>query len=693
MKVWMLFLLLFTYSAFSSEFMHIKLNPEFEKYLTQPQAKSNPLGKRNQLLGHQFNQEKILNTLLGPSPQRLKGQVSFETEESPLYDQIRRHLETTHASIGLSEVENINRINQSFNLGSSNFSGFSWQKPFGVIQIHADRQVTPNIFVQNWLVMDTFSIEIEASTFLEKLNEAGLTSMSLEEIGFFSGISFRRTYTYWHYANSYQEGLRADFSKLFLPFLKFNLNQMDKMGSEEILKREDIWTAAAGGLITTPPFYNVSFSGGILSENDFQNTISIQNNGDSIHRFKVGTLSKRNHLTGASLELQIDFLKLIKLSLLRYDLNYEYAGSREFTLGFTTDQWNKLKKTPEESNELRSVLNGLGKIQKLENHIVRLDESQSSAFEQKSSFLIWGRMQKQKTEQIKVIMDSGVKNFHKSYAQNIKVVQNVFKKFFSAIIYKVFKLPIGMNDAAVYSRQINLEFESTHPQSVDPKVERVRTIEDFSLDINQYYQAQKTDKWINRKFKNDLIWFVDNFTTLPKSYKTDIRNEVLLGPMLIESHARIEKAGFRYLVETNENNFFEQLVNICKSSKREEWKSEVTRKEMLEEEQFENDACVKNLGLSYLDFKKDYLINNFAPSLKKFKEFIKKYYKKTRNLDDLDAIFGADNVFIHGKLEGKTSQGATFKTTFSSGQFRGLGVIDNFKRNSGSRMPASIISE
>jgi hypothetical protein len=708
MKVWMLIALsLFSLSAFSTEFSHIKLNPEFEKFITRTPEKSGikkaitakSLGNLSSdpvVAEQRALQTKLMSAILGvgaTSSGGFTGTIPIDGEESPLYQEIRRQLETSHQSIGLSEVQTINRFNQQFNLGSSNFSGFSWQKPFGVVQVYADRQVTPNIFGQNWLVMDTFTFEIEATTFLEKLNEAGLSQMSATEIGAFAGITFKRVYTYWSYANSYQEGLIADFSKLFLPFLKFTQAQIENMGNEEIMKREDVWTASAGGLISTPPIYNISFSGGVLAEYDYQNVTTLQSFHTGEHRFKVGVLAKKTASVGATMELQLDFFKLIKFSLLRYDINYEYASGKEFTLGLKPEQWAHIKNDSEEGPEFRSILKGFGAVKKLEPYVVRLDESTSSALEQRGSVLLWGKMQKQKTEQIRVIKDNNVRVFFKNYAQNVKVVQNFFSRIFSAIVYKLLKLPVGVNNAAVYSRQLTMEYEATHPQASDPKISRIENSEQFSFILTQYYNAARTDRWVDRRFKNDLTWFVDHFTTLPKSYKTDIKNEVLKGPMMIESNLRVEKAGFQYLLESSENDVFGHIVKVCNSNKNEEWTNEQSRREMLEESQNGSDRCVKEIGQNFISFKTDYLSNYLKPSLVKFKDFVTKYYKKAGNLEALSNLFGQQNTFINGRLQAKTSMGGSFNTTFSSGQFRGLGVIDNFKRSTGSRMPASIASE
>lgn len=711
MKVWMLVLIIYSYSAIAAEFSHIKLNPDFERYLTQPKLKNNlsqsataksfALSANDAELVVQNNlQSKMANALLGVAIGTKGGGITspipVDGEESLLYEEIRRHLEHAHAGLGMDQVQNINRLNQQFNLGTSNFSGFSWQKPFGVVQVYVDRQVTPNIFGTNWLVMDSFNFEVEATTFLEKLNQAGLSGMSASEIGAFAGITFRRVYTYWHYANSYQEGLQSDFSKLFLPFVKFNQNGMENMANEEIMKREDTWTASAGGLITTPPLYNISFSAGILAQYDYQNITTIQSTHTEIptaERYRVGVMSKKEVNAGVTLELQLDFFKLLKFSLLRYDMNYEYASGKEYTLAFSSPQYNKIKQEGDEGQELKSILKGFGIVKKLAPYVVRLDETSSSALEQRGSVLIWGKMQKSKTEQIRVIKDNVVRVFYKNYAQNVKVVQNIISRIFSAIVYKLLKFPIGASNASIYSRQLTMEYEATHPQATDPKITRLDTTEQFSFILTQYYHAARTDRWIDRRFKNDVIWFVDKFTTLPKNYETDIRNEVLKGPMLIESSLRVEKEGLHYLLQSSENSVFAQLAKVCDSDKTQEWIQEQSRKELMEDAQSSKENCVKDLGLKFQRFKYDYHANYLKPSLVKFKEFMTTYYKKTEDIVDLQALFGIENTFINGRLQAKLSNGGAFNTAFSSGQFRGLGVIDNFKRSVGSRVPASILSE
>ncbi len=703
-NVWML-LLLCPLTAFATEFTHIKLNPQFEHYITRPKMKSmsaKTMGSNTSGTVDNEFENKVNNVLLGGPPTHQFVTKGFTTpfpvdgEESPLYERIREHLESAHQEIGAREVHALQLINNSFNLGTENFSGFSWQKPLGVANVWADRQVTQNLFGANWLIQDTFTIEIEAVSFLEKLAETGLLLMDQAEIGAFAGITFKRVYTYYHYADSYQNGLSADFSKLFLPFLRFNRFGIERMSADEIMKREDQWTAKVGGMITSPPVYGFSFSGGVLAEAAFQNAVSVQNNAISetnAERFRIGINNKGHLNVAVNMSIQLDFFKLIKLTLLNADLNYEYGRAREYTLGLTYPQWENAKADLQSSLEFVGVLHGVGHIKHLEPFVVRLDESSSSSVEARGNILLLGALKKTKTEQIKVIKDQVVKTFYKNYSQSVVLVQNLLGRIFSAAIYKIFKIPFGVNNAAVFTRQVTMEYEASHPQATDPKVIRLDGSEQFSFVISQSYEAAKTHRLIDWHYKNDVMNFIDRYTTLTKNYIDLVKKEELRGPLMIESNIRIEKSGFDYFAQRSTNEIFGELARACKSWRVIEWIKEDQRNAFMSRLQIGSEACVKSLGNKFLTFKTDYQQNSMKPSIKKFKTFVLAYYKTTSNIGELVALFGVENTFINGRIQSTTNLGTSFLTTFSSGQFRGLGVIDNFKRTTGSRVPASIVRE
>ncbi|MFL5785640.1 MAG: hypothetical protein ACJ76H_13575 [Bacteriovoracaceae bacterium] len=699
--VWMLLFLLAGLSAHAETFKHIKLTPAFEQYLNRAPVKTMGTLSKSAMVAEDPYKEKLRSAIFGQaSASLLKGLPPAPTadgEESLLYEQIRTELEGSHQQIGIQEVTQLDRINRQFNLGSSTFSGFSWQKPMGTVQIYADRQVTPNAFTEDendvWLVTDLFTIEIEATTYLEKLKEAGVVAQGMD-IGAFAGLTFKRQYRYDHYAKDYMTGLSVDFSKLFLPFLVFNAQGINKMADKEIIKRSDYWTAKAGALITTPPMYGFSFSAGALAEYAFEAETSMQtfkNHDPSAQALVMNVWSKSTAIAGATASLQLDFFKLIQITLLKYDLTYEYAQGKNYVLSMNTNDINHVTSNADEMAEWKAILRGNREVKHLEPFVVRLDEVTTEAIESNGSVLLWGKITKNKTEQKRIIKDGKVHTFYNNYATNVRYVQNLLSRFLTAIIYKLLKLPMGTKNVAIYTKNVVLQYEDSHAQATNQDILRVANEEKFSFSVVQSYEAHGISKAIEKQYKNDVLWFVDSFTTLPKDWLKRIKNGDVKGPVRVESELKVEKTGFLYFVAQPVNNVFGSIVKVCKSKLGKDWTTDATRAKLLKETPAtDEDKCVRNIGLNYLSFRDDYVANHKAPSLRKFRDFLTQYYKFTENITALNDLFGFDNTFISGRLSGKFSDGQIRSIPFANGQFRGNGVIDNFLRANGGANPASI---
>jgi hypothetical protein len=696
--LWILLSLLLSYSAYGKEFKYIKLYPEFEEYLLRANGK----GAQGFLPSEDKASDKEIEgrmreVLLGASRKAslVAKSSPLRGEEPPLYNEIREHLQNSHQQIGLDEITRIDRLNREFNLGKENFSGFSWQKPFGTVQVHVDRQVTPNLYTEGphdqWLIQDTFSFEVEATTFLESLRQEKLAHMSEREVGAFAGVTFKRVYTYYHYAPSYQAGLTADLSKLFLPFTRFNQKGIENLAHNEIIKREDKFTAKAGGLITTPPIYNISFSAGILAEADMELMTSVQ----GIHtadpngrRFTIGSRGKSTKKTGAVLQLQLDFFKLLKLTLIRAEMSYEYTKSKEFTLGFTPSQWQGALAKSDTADELKSLWRGFTEIRDLEPYVIRLEEGQSESIETYGNILLWGRMDKSKHETNRIIKDGEVHLFHKTYMQDTKFVENLLSRIFSEFIYKLLKLPMGTKNVAIYDKRLTMEYKANHPQAENSNIQRVRSAEDLSFKITRSLEVA------SKSYINDAVWFVSEFTSLPSSYKSDLKKGRLKTPVRLESHLRVDKEGFKYFQSRSTKDIFGSLVKVCKSKNLSKWQDEVERIRMLKANHSnKEDSCVQVMGSLFMVYLNDYNAYYEMPSLAHFRNFLMEYINSCEKITDLNELFGEKNVFLNGEITAKFPNGAHFRDVFSRGQFRGYGVIDNFKRAGGTGTPASITSE
>ncbi len=698
-KVWMLIFIIFSSHCLATEFNHIKISPNLERIIQDNTSARKNLKTRTQksiIDGKNDFLNMILGGLLSGSTSTEQSPFPSE-DESPLYARIREYLNQYHQEIGQTEVNQINHINHQFNLGVENFTGFSWQKPMGAITIYADRQVTPNLFGDNWLIQDMFTLEINAATFLEKLSEAGYVEMNIREIGAFAGITFKRVYTSYHYADSYQKGLTADFTKLFLPFTKFNLKEIESLNKDEIIKKEDFWTAQAGGMISTPPLYGFSGGAAFLAELAYNQSTILQASGKSrdtnAERLRFILESELSSKAQSSLSLQLDFFKLIKLTLLNFDLNYEYSKEVNQTLSFNQTIWSSINENEKTKKELNSLVRGYSKIDLLSPYVQSLDNSTSQSMEMKGSLLIFGRLEKSQTEQIKVINNGEIRTFYKHYSQSVKVIQNFLSRIFSAVIYKIFKFTSGVTNAVLFKKKFNLEYEATTPQSIDPELNRVASLRDFSFNIELHFEAGKTDKWYTKYIKKSANNFISEYTTLPSEIQNLLNKNDIKGPLSIDSILRIDSVGFQYFIGQGDDNIWKNIAEVCQSNRVNDWSDLEKRKVLAAKIQIGNESCVKKMGHFYQTFIDDFHSNSMQPSLKKFRSFILYYFKESKNLSDVFDLFSKELTFLSGRIEAKTSQGNSFVQVFSSGQFRGLGVIDNFKRSKGSRAPATILGE
>src|SRR5690606_17961557 len=164
---------------------------------------------------------------------------------------------------------------------------------------------------------------------------------------------------------------------------------------------------------------------------------------------------------------------------------------------------------------------------------------------------------------------------------------------------------------------------------------------------------------------------------------TMVRREELRGPLTITSHLRVEKSGLHYFHHVNENKIFKSFITACGLKNNEWiWLDPSRREKALHSYQSGQHNCIKKLGIFYRNYISDFK-NYGVYDLMKFKKFITNFFKLTEKYQDLASLFGEENVFLNGSFTATTQAGVPFQTYFKEGEFKGLGVIDNFTRQNG----------
>ncbi len=648
-------------------------NPEIQKNAhTQSRDASDA---RRSLVPFLFDRE--LAELNRAEAKSARSTTPGDGQQSLMYGEIRQWLESRYQGIGQAEADRLNFFNNQFNMGTQNFSGFSWQKPFGGFGIYVDRQVSPDLFdAKRWNVMDTMTIVVEATTFLGKMAEAGAVDMSASDIAAFAGINFKRVYTTYHFADSFGEAIIADFRYLFLPFLAHTPSGALALNDGKLLKREDTWTVGAGGVIESPPWYGLSFNGGAIAEVTNKSSVVLQSIRPR-EASKPGEFLRLSHASsliksaGVTASLQLDFFKLIQFTLLSYDLEFSSEKNKEMTLSFRDEHRDQLSNGSDTSREFAQLLRkNSPDIRFLEPYVVQLNEGETASSSSRAMLLLWGNLKKSAMEQTRVIKDQTVKTFFNNYSESIRLVQNFWSRLFSSFIFRIFQFSSIIQNDAAFTRKLTIEYEATLPQSSDPEKMLIESQEQFSMVASLSFEAARTDRWTDRSYKKDAEGYVDRYTVnLSPELKTMIRNEDLKGPLRVTTNIRVMGDGLAHFNTLSEELVIKEFEHMCDKKS----------------------SCVKKLLKPYQEYKR-ILAGTGRHELAQLKHVITGVLKEVNDLATFSVLFG-ENAFINGTFYATSRQGLPFRTTYSYGQFRGMGVIDTYKRMNGIRQPASVWSE
>jgi hypothetical protein len=571
-----------------------------------------------------------------------------------------------------------------------NFSGLSWHRPQSNFLLHANREVLPDLMSDKWIVHDTLIITIDASTLLTNMKELDLIEVTDEIITIYAGMGFQRKYHFWHFADSYLDGLSSDYKKLFLSFSYFNNQKSLNLSPYEIIKRNDKFYLNVGGAVNTPPYYGVSFRGGVIANTSYQSNLTIQSLGkkDSKKDKEFLRVSiDKSHSLGAdiTLGLQLDFFNLLKLSLLSYELDYDYAKSQKTHFSFYENDKDELLMGIKKAAYKKVLKTKTSNYGPLNENIIQNDERESQNLSSTYALLLYGKIRKSSTEQIKVQKDNEYRYFYKHYSSSVKIFQNLWSRIFNTALYKLFDLDLPNKNAAKSTKKMQLEFE----QNSDIEENFLQDESQFSFVLNQSFSAAKTHKWYHKKYLKESIRYLNRYTSLDKNLMSMLKDKYLRGPLEISSNLRVEASGLKFFHSLSENEAFGKIVDACKANNKSAWTSTRSREKLMRRFYFGKNKCVKALGKRYLSYIRVFHYYDQI-DLKKFKKFLGQYFKKSRGYIDLIGLFGVDNVFIHGDFRAITQDGQPFQNYFKSGQFRGLGVIDSFMRQGATAVPISI---
>lgn len=618
-------------------------------------------------------------------------------KDHPLYKKILEEFEHQYDSIGQRQAQSALQGKDIFVGGGLNKIGIRYAKDFIDFKVNVERQLSPDLFSDDrWIVRDMFTLEISASKLLSKLSDEGTIDIGETQYALFAGLSFKRRYSWIHFANSYNEGLTRNFQKLFLPFVAFANKSYLNLPEQEILRKEDFLTFSAGAIGSMPITGPLWASAGALASYkrmamvQFQSVAEIERvRENEVLRMQVEKTVGAE--VGIRASLQIDFLKLLRFTLLSYDFSYSYEHSYKMHLSFTKNHLKEIDENVELKSEIqKGIRYGHVDIELFPTMLLALEDSRKATLKSKYLILLIGGMKDQATTHIQITQDGILSTFFRHNYEKSSYVQN----FWSRILGTVFKSLLGLdslvNKALVDIKRIELEYKS-EKNLIDSKDKHHIRDDNFSILMERTFRSGKLTKLTKKHAVNVL----ETYAGVDPIVWDLLRKNQLRGPISMSGKYIIKRPGLDHFNSMTYKEVYSAIRSVCsgffcrlklEKSFDKYWK-ELSHKSYSNKlykscrprfKFFRSAKKRRYLWESCLQKKTKLTLEQKMKSIPlwRLKGFVQKLSEKTKTKIDLYTFFGLSNVFLHGSFSALDPNGRDFVSYFREGKFDGLGLVD-----------------
>lgn len=647
--------------------------------------------------------------------------------KTDIYSQIAKEFDLEYENIGRREALRVLSNNALSITGGLNSIGLSYKKPFVSFSVSVDRNLAPDLYDdKRWIVTDTMTIDIDASKVLGNLKDSNAIDISEKNLAAFAGVVFKRKFTWIHFASSYEEGLMRDFQKLFMPFNLMSFENISKLGLNEMLFKEDSISLKAGGLVSAPLYTGITGAAGVLAK--FERLSRVEIIGLEDNRIQISSEKSKIASAGASLSIQADFLKILRLTLLSYDFSYDLQSSYKIYLNMSQMQ---LKENVIESNvkiELAKIFkNKEADLVTVAPFLISEEKKISQTINHKYNFLLLGGQKSSKTQQIEIAKDGKVKTFFRHYYEKMKYTEDAVSRLFSSLIFGLTNSDISATKMASDTKKVTIEYDSTK-NLLDSKSDldiglKKSDEQKLSMSFISDFKTQKTSGRSGKKYKERAKFILERFSGVNPIALTMIDSGDLKAPFHVEGKYQVNIEGIRYFNSQSVGSIFDHFDGLC---------NEYPKTGIIN---FRNlfDHCRRSLEDDYIDYFKDLSHNKvsiddidkcerksfkflFSPGKKRAyvknclsdlnklsrEEWVRVPLWQLKNLSTNIVnnsyskvhyfnLFGVQNVFFYGTFKANTKEGNAFTTSFHEGSFKGLGAVDHYMRVENLRSPASIV--
>jgi len=640
------------------------------------------------------NSNLISNPNTNSTPSKLEG-VDLS---APLIDRVFNRLKDIYKKVGEEQANEI--LNSGYDLGVLNNPSFFWQLPFGEIKISVRRQVDPDVLHETrYIVTDELIISIDAQKLLTNLKNEDIVEIPDDFLGLYAGIEFRRVYRFSHFAPNFVEGLTNNFEYLFFPFLYFQTQKFNELDEYQYLERTDQLTAEVGGALNyqVPVYSGISLSAQAAFMYGFENLtkVSLQMVGkddekiDGIQaKVNVSYEKEKKASTALSTQLQVEFLKLLKLTLLQYEYDHSDTSSQKINLSFRNEDLQGEKNQPV-LHELDKVFLGASFNDSFFTPYKVKEETRiKQNLGSKYTILFWKGTNEKETERVQTVQDGHLKTFYKHTFAKTLCSQTFWQMILPKLFVQIFNVGAINQYKELDQRIYHLEYQSEVDLLNNNGMLEFRDEEKIFASFSLQYFAKTFKSATHRKTK--MTSLLRSYAYVDSRINSWIDDNELVPPMDLNLKTTITQTGIQNFNAKTEDQVLKDILWICNNE------SKLKSKTIFSSSQIKDalQICEKNLENAYLNYHEKVLeSDDQGLPIVDFKQLLEQFAKYLSSKSDIEKVFGKENVFIYGKFTSMTKDGKSFVHNFKHGELKSLGVIkdSNINRSKNELSESSIL--
>ena len=663
-----------------------------------------------------------LDSLEGSSRINKSSRRSPQSSGKPLlYENIFAHFNNNSKSVTKKQLQEMaNKQNLLLSGGINNIS-LTMIQPFANFNIELKKDIGPDLLDENrFIVTDTISININASTLLNNMRDENIISIEDGAINAFAGLAFKRTFRSIYFVHNYQEAIEASLDRLLFSFLFFRANNFKKLSPGEMLTQEDFFGIDLGiqGNTSIPVGIDTSIGGFFNNYKLARSEIRVLDDTDfkSNENSKMNINFRTSDISESAFKVSIlaDFFNLVRMKIIGLDFDYRMENSYKVNLSFNDNDIQSIEDNTRLSEQIEKILgHQMPDIEVLTPYIVSEEKRRKEIMESKYYLLFFGKSRNHEVEKLDLADKDGInKTFFRHNFEKINYKEDFTSWLVRAVVKSLVGIDTIVKKVFFTSKGLRMEYASKN-NLIDSKKDIVLKKDRDKLSFNfthEYYFVED-----NEYNKSKIMSVLDNFSNADMIIAEKIDKNQLKAPFFLNARLSMGERALEHFNHLPLNKVYDNIDRLCITLKNNrEAKDPMLRCQHRLYKSY-NDYLVSWLYYGYTGNEYKSCVDNVYWLMKNNKRgetysaswrrkrinlclqtishetfnrseaeiplwslqpFLRDFVNMSQSKLDSYYLFGWDNVFLDGNFKAKQeNQKRQFMSFFKEGVFKNTGVL------------------